>query len=58
MDALPLYISSIETPLNFTQLTNVFSAKAEIYFIAFYPIIASAMQYLGGYTKLTAGINL
>jgi hypothetical protein len=42
-----IYISGIETPLNFIEIKNLLSAKSEMYFILILPIIASLMQYFG-----------
>jgi hypothetical protein len=46
-----IYISGIETPLNFIEGKKILSIKSEMYFILMLPIIASSMQYFGALLK-------
>jgi len=46
-----IYISGIETPLNFIEDKKILSIQSEIYFVLILPIIASLMQYFGALLK-------
>jgi hypothetical protein len=46
-----MYISGIETPLNFIESKKILSIKSEMFFILMLPIVASLMQYLGALLK-------
>jgi hypothetical protein len=49
------YIAGIETPLNFSafNIADNYSVRSEMYIIAFMPVLASVMQYLGAKYKFS-----
>ena len=49
-----IYISGIETPLNFIENKKILSIRLEMYCILLLPVVASLMQYLGALSKVNS----
>lgn len=46
-----IFITGIEFPMNFVKEINSLPVKTQVYFLAIFPVLASAMQYLGAFLK-------